>query len=286
MRLGIAGLLPPTLAEFNGAALLRVRDYGFKGAAWNPRTPPSDILIARAREIGRMFNDEGVDLAELGQYQTCLVHPEEAVRVQEIENLRQALRVARALGCPAVITGAGSLNPKGQWFSHPGNHSQGTRDRLISALREVVGTAENEGVFLALECHTNTALKDAPTAYAIIEEVASKALKVHLDPVNWMTLETVFDSGTAINRMFDLLGPFTYGAHSKGVIVEDKLIIHLSETYTGAEGDLLDHATFVRRLAALPGNPYLVIEHIPISAIPAAREHLLQAASMVGVSFT
>ena len=285
MRLGIAGLLPPTLDELDAAAVRRVREAGFSGAAWNSRIPLDDITLDRAGELGRIFAGEGVDLVEFGQYQTTLVDPDDAVRRRNVDTLGQALRLARALGCPAVITGAGSLNPTGQWLAHPDNHGPAVRDRLVAALRNVVRAAEAEGMILALECHTTTALKDAPTTRAIVDEVGSPALKVHLDPVNWITFDTVFDTGTAIHAMFDALGDHLYGAHSKGVALEDRLIIHLSETVTGAADDRLDHATFLQRLAALPGDPYLVLEHLPVEAIPAARAHLLRVAQAVGVGF-
>lgn len=286
MRLGIAGLLPAALDGFDTDVVRRVREYGFTGAAWSPRLPVSEFPMARAREIGRMLSDGDVVLVEFGQYHTCLVHADESVRLQHVESVRGALRLARAMGCPAVIIGAGSLHPDSQWFPYPGNHSPRVRERVVNALRRIVPVAEDEGVVLGLECHTNTAFKDAATVRAIMEEVGSNVLRVHLDPVNWMTPETVYESGTAINAMFDVLGARIYGAHSKGVVVEDKLIIHLSETYTGAKGDLLDHGTFLRRLAALSGNPFLVIEHIPVNAVPAARDYLLRIASTIGVSFT
>jgi hypothetical protein len=118
----------------------------------------------------------------------------------------------------------------------------------------------------------------------VIDAVGSPALKVHLDPVNWMTFETVYDNGPAIAAMFATLGAENiYGAHSKGVAVEDRLIIHLNETYTGAPDDLIDHATVLREVAALPGDPYLVIEHLSIDQMPGAREHLLTIAEQIGV---
>jgi L-ribulose-5-phosphate 3-epimerase len=286
MRLGIAGLLPGTIDELNTATARQVREMGFSGVAWNSRIPLATITPDRAREIGRIFADEGVDLVELGQYQTTLVDADASVRRQNVDNLRHALRISRALGCPAVITGAGSLNPKGQWFAHPENHGLAARERLVMGLREATRAAEDEGVILALECHTTTALKDAPTTRAIVEQVDSRALKVHLDPVNWITFDNVFNNGVAIESMFEALGQYLYGAHSKGVLLEDRLIVHLSETVTGAADDLLDHATFLKQLAALPGDPYLVIEHLPVEAMPAARDHVLAVARSVGLSFT
>jgi hypothetical protein len=102
-----------------------------------------------------------------------------------------------------------------------------------------------------------------------------------------MTFETVWTNGDAISSMFQALGPQRIqGAHSKGVRVENDLIIHMNETYTGGDGDLLDHAAFLQELSAMPGDPYLVIEHLAVEHMPHARAHLLRTAADQGLSFT
>ena len=285
MKLGIAQLLPTNLDEIDAAAVRRVRALGFAGAALYLHDPPDSVSTERAREIGRLCAAEGVELVEYGQYQVTLVDPDHAVREANVATLREACRVAAALGCPAVITGDGSLHPTNRWAPHPRNRAPETRDRLIAALGEAVRAAEVAGVVLALECHTVTPLYDAAMTRDVLDAVGSPALKVHLDPVNWMTFETVYDNGPAIAAMFQTLGADRiYGGHSKGVAVEDRLIIHMNETYTGAPDDLIDHATVLREVAALPGDPYLVIEHLTVDQMPGARDHLLRIAERIGVS--
>lgn len=131
-----------------------------------------------------------------------------------------------------------------------------------------------------------TALRDAPTARHVLDAVDSAALKVHLDPVNWTTFETAYRTGEATDAMFETLGADRLlGAHSKGVAVEDRLIAHVSETVTGAEDDVFDHAALLRRAAEMPAGFFVVIEHLKPEQMPAARAHLLQAAEQIGVTF-
>lgn len=284
MKLGIGGFLPSSFVEVTPEALRRVRELGFAGAAFYGPDSPTDVTTEQAREVGRICAEEGVELAEYGQYQRTLVDPEPAIRAANVAALQEAFGVAKALGCPVVITGAGSLSPDGHWFPHPQNRAPETLDRLIGSLREVVRGAEEEGVFLGLECHVATPLYNAAAARMVADAVGSPALKVHLDPVNWMTIDTVYDSGSAITEMVATLGPdLIYGAHSKGVAVESRLVVHLSETYTGAPDDLIDHASVLRELAKLPGDPYLLIEHLPVERMPTARDHLLRIAEKTGV---
>jgi sugar phosphate isomerase/epimerase len=286
MKLGIAGLLPRDLAAIDAAAVRRVAAMGFTGAAFYVSEPPAEVSSDQASEIGRICAGEGVELVEYGQYQTTLVDPDDGVRRTTLATIREACRIAHALGCPAVIAGIGSLNPAGQWFPHRDNYASATLDRLIATLREAVQFAEVEGVVLALECHVTTSLRDAAKAREVLDAVGSPTLKIHLDPVNWITFESIYENAPAITAMFATLGAsHIYGAHSKGARVENELIVHLNETYTGADDDLIDHAAVVSSLAALPGDPYLVIEHLAVEQMPGARLHLLDVAKRLGLSF-
>ncbi len=286
MKLGVLGYTPSKLADLKGEHLQQLRSMGFSGTGFPTGDDPADITTERAREVGRMYRDAGVDFVEYGRYLTTLVSPDPAIRAANIAALREAFRVARAAGCPAVITGAGSMNPKGQWTPHPDNYAPETRDRLIDTAKEAVKIAEDEGVLLGLECHTVTALRDARTTREILDAVGSPALKVHLDPVNWLTWETVYRTAEATADMFAVLGPDRLlGAHSKGVAVEPRLIIHMNETVTGGDDDIFDHAGLLRQAAKMPRDFYVVIEHLTPAQMPAARTHLLRIADQIGVGF-
>jgi hypothetical protein len=101
-----------------------------------------------------------------------------------------------------------------------------------------------------------------------------------------MTFETILDNTPAIDAMYQTLGPDRIaGAHSKGATLADKLIVHMDEVPTGAPGDLIDHEAVVRGLAALPGDRWLVIEHLSVADMPRARSRVLEAAANVGASF-
>jgi sugar phosphate isomerase/epimerase len=260
---------------------------GFSGSALPGNEPPDSISIDLAREIGKRAATEGVELVEYGQYQTTFVDADAAVRLSSIDVVREATRVAKAAGCRIVIVGVGSLNSAGQWYADGRNYLPETVLRLIESLREAVKPAEAEGLVLALECHVTTTLRSALVAREVIDAVGSPALKVHLDPVNWMSFETVFDSGPAISQMFANLGHERIsGAHSKGIVCANDFIVHMKETHTGGDGDLLDHHSFLKELAAMPGEPYLVIEHVAVERMPDARAYLLQVASELRLAFT
>mgnify|MGYP000687020299 CR=1 FL=1 len=49
----------------------------------------------------------------------------------------------------------------------------------------------------------------------------------------------------------------------------------MNETVAGAPGDLLDYVTYLRCMARLPAETYLVIEHTPVDQIAVARDYVL-----------
>jgi sugar phosphate isomerase/epimerase len=286
LRLGVTGALPRSLGELTPSAIARVREMGFSGTTLPAAESPAEISDRRAGEVGRMFADAGLDLVEYGRYGTNLVEPDDAGRREQIEGLRQALRVARAAGCRTVIAGAGSLNPRGAWLPHPENRAPATLDRLIASLREAARAAEDAGVPLGLECHTVTPLWDAATTGRVLDAVGSAWLKVHLDPVNWITFGSVYRTGEATRAMVETLGrERLLGAHSKGLALEERLIVHMNETRTGAPDDLFDHAALLREAAAMPLDFYVVLEHLSLDQMAPAREHLERVAREAGLSF-
>jgi sugar phosphate isomerase/epimerase len=286
VKLGVLQALPSRLDELSSERLARIGEMGFTGTGLPTSYVPDSITLERARDIGRQFADAGLDLVEYGRYHTTLIHPDPSVRRENIADLAAALRVARVAGCMAVITGAGSHNPGSQWWPHPDNYSRQTFDRLIESLREAVKPAEDEGVLLGLEGSALTPLKNAQTTRDVLDAVGSPALRAHLDPVNWITWDTIFSTGDAVRSMFETLGPERMlSAHNKGIAAENKAGMHISETVTGARDDIFDHAAILRVAAQMPSDFYLVIEHLSLDQMPAARNHLLRIAEQIGVHF-
>lgn len=286
MKLGVLQFLSPRLDDLAPDDLRELRMLGFTGTGLPTGDDPATISTDRAAQVGSRFVDAGIDLVEYGRYHTSLVERDAARQREHLASLREAIRVAAAAGCVPVIIGAGSLNPAGCWLPHPENFSEETLDRLINNLREAVKPAEDAGLLLGLECHTLTALRNAETARLVLDAVKSPALRVHLDPVNWITWETAYRSGEATSRMFEVLGPDRLlGAHSKGFVVEDRLLLHMSETATGTAGDLFDHSSLIQLAAQMPGDFYVVIEHLRREEMPAARDHMVRTAERLGVAF-
>ena len=199
-------------------------------------------------------------------YRPALVHPDEPVRREAARTLCAALAVAAQLGAHAVDTGPGSLSPRGPWFPHPYNYTRQAREQLVKSLREGARAAEEHGVLLCAEGHQLVTLRSAEVMREVIDEVGSPWLRVDFDPANWITLETVYESGAAIDAMLATLGGRVASAHVKDVVVRDRLVVHIDHCAAGT--GILDIPALLRGMERLDADAPVIIE--------AAEEHELE----------
>jgi sugar phosphate isomerase/epimerase len=282
MKLGLSPSGTWDVSTFDVDTLTWFRDQQFSGVV--PRFPGFENLTQEeCARIQSVYAQAGMDPIELGQYQLSFIDPDPIVRRAHMETMKRALERSAWMGCPVVITGSGSLNPASQWFDHRDNHSWRSFDLLAGCLRELVRTAQDTGVCIGLECHTYTALDSPERVRDLLDAVDSPMLRVDLDPVNWITYATYWDSGPFLHHMFDLLGDDLLGGHAKDVRQEDGLVVHLNETYAG-DGNL-DYGVYLQRMARLAPDTYLVMEHTAPEHVAAARDYILAEAVRVGVTF-
>jgi sugar phosphate isomerase/epimerase len=282
MKLGISPSEAWELSTFDASTLQAFKQLGFSGVVPRFSEYPT-FNQTQCAWVRSVYEQAGMDPMELGQYLLSFIDPDPALRRANIEKMKRALERAAWMGCPVVITGSGSLNPQHQWFDHRDNHSWRSFELLVQCLRELVRTAEDVEVCVGLECHTYTTLDSPERVRDVVDAVGSPMLKVDLDPVNWITYATYWDSGPYLHHMFDLLGDCLLGGHAKDVRQEDGLVVHLNETYAG-DGNL-DYGVYLQRLSQLDPDTYLVIEHTTLEQVPAARDYILAGAEKVGVSF-
>lgn len=284
MRFGVSGeLIPANMDEITPALAARVRALGFSGIFSRFRAnDPHTTTREQCRRARAVLEDAGLAMYQCTGYWQCLIHPDEARRREAVRTLRAALRVASWLGARGIDTGPGSLSPRGPWFPHPDNWTAGARQRLVQSLRECAPVAEECGVLLSLEGHQLVTLDSAETMRAVLDEVDSPLVKCDFDPVNWITLGTVYATGPAIERMVALLGPHIVSAHAKDVIIEDRLVVHLDSVAAG-EG-LLDYPTFLRLMEGLNPDYPIIVEGASVAQLPAVRAFLERQARALGIA--
>ena len=164
--------------------------------------------------------------------------------------------------------------------------SQGSTELVETTRRRVLeffnGSADEYGVNIILETHQTTVLNSAQAIRRVIERSDSDRVKVNVDPANFITdLQTAFNPAPVINELFDVLEPYIDTVHVKDFYLEDRFIVHISETVVGT--GIMDLATVLRRAQAANPDGYVVIEHLPVNLIPLAKRNLDQLIEALGL---
>lgn len=268
MRFGMSGcFLPADMNELTPEMCRRVRELGFSGIFTRFRANnPHDTPLHQAHRVRDLLAGEGVRLFQVTGYWQNLVTTDETVRAESVRTLQAALRLAGALGARGIDTGPGSMNPDGPWFPHPANWTFDARRQLVKSLKECAPVAEDEGVFLSLEGHQLVTLESAEVTREILDEVDSHWVRSDFDSANWITLSTIFQTGAALDHMFDVLGHHIVSCHAKDIWVENKLAVHLQDGCPGK--GLMDFNVLFRRMEALDPDYPIIAEGNSTEELP------------------
>lgn len=283
MRFGVCGgECPSNMDDLTAEFCKEVRSLGYSGIYCRFReNDPFATTEAQCRRARAILADNGIELYQVTGYWQCLIHPDEAQRAEAVRTLRRALEIARWLGARGIDTGPGSMNPRGPWFPHPDNWTALSRRQLIRSLRECASAAADTGVYLSLEAHQLVTLQTPEVTRDVLDAVDSPWVKSDLDVANWITLENTFDSGGAIDHMFDVLGNHIVSGHAKDSRIEDQLTIHITSCAPGT--GTLDFATYLRRMEALDPSYPLIVEGASYKEWPASAAFLHRTASELGI---
>ena len=273
--------LPTKIDDFSEETCRRIKDLGFSGCFTRFIDDPLETPHTRAHRVRDLMRDQGIEMYQAIGYRPPLHHPDETIRREAVKVLSAAVRLNAALGARGTHTGPGSLNPKGAWFPHPYNGTQQAKDQLIKSLREVAPVAEGEGIYIGMEGHVLVTLNSAETMREVLAAVDSPRVKCDLDPVNWVTLDTVYETGPAIKEMARTLEGFIIGGHSKDVVIEDKLVTHISECPTGL--GLLDYDAFLPLIESMDPDFPLLVEHCSTEDLPRISAYLHGKCGELGI---
>ncbi|MFH1268616.1 MAG: TIM barrel protein, partial [Planctomycetota bacterium] len=168
---------------------------------------------------------------------------------------------------------------------HPGNFSQEFFDATVENARKIIDAVKPHEAKFCFEM-MGWALPDSSDSYVqLIKAVDREAFGVHLDPANLVNSPKRFYRNTdLLNECFDKLGPWIVSCHAKDIAWEVGMQVHFREVTLG-EGEL-DYTTYLKRLAALPGDVPLMIEHMQgPEEYDKSRRHLFELGEKIGVSF-
>lgn len=238
----------------------------------------------RIRDIRKAFAKHDVAIAEVGRW--CnLLEPVEENRKANLAKVIDGLALAEEIGARCCVDIAGSRNPDVWYGPHPDNLSNDFFDAVVENARTIVDAVKPKTAKFSYEM-MGWALPDSADSYlAMIKAVERDGFGVHLDPCNLINSPTRFyRNAELLNECFDKLGPWIVSCHAKDVTWDVEMQVHFREVVLGTGS--LDYKTFLTRLAALPGDVPLMIEHMQgAEEYDRSREYVFQVGKEIGVRF-
>lgn len=267
-------------ADPEGLALAH-RKLGYR-AAYCPGVELKDT--DRIRDIVKAFAKHDVVLAEVGRW-VNLLDSDSTKRAANLKTVSEGLALAEALGARCCVDIAGSYSPTAWYGPHPDNLSAKFFDATVENARQIIDAVKPKRTKFCFEM-MGWALPDSPESYLrLIKAVDRPAFGVHLDPCNLVNSPARFyQNGKLIDECFEILGPWIASCHAKDVTWDVEMQVHFREVTIGAGS--LDFATYLRRLASLPTEVPLMIEHMPNAAeYDKSRQRIFEVGQQNGVRF-
>lgn len=218
MRIGIFGRTFP--GGDPEAVLDRVAAAGFRAVHWNMASAglpslPDAVPEGLARRIAGAARARGLAIAGLSGT-TNLIHPDPAERALGRARLAVIIEAARDMGAPLVTLCTGTRDPVDPWRAHPGNADPDAWADLLTELSHVIPLAEAACVRLGIEPETANVVRGPAEAKRLLDELASSALAIVLDPANLFEEPPPSEAlRDAVARAVDLLGPRLAMVHAK-----------------------------------------------------------------------
>lgn len=222
--------------------------------------PPADLKDARRlADIEAAYAKQDVVIAEVGRW--CnLMEADPAKRKANLAAVTEGLALADAIGARCCVDTAGSFSQESWFGPHPDNLGRHFLDAAVENARTIIDAVKPRRAKLGYEM-MGWALPDGPESYLrLIKAIDRPGFGVHLDVANAINCPARFyDSTRLINECFDQLGEHIVSCHAKDLVWDIEMNVHFREVPPGR--GKIDYAAYVRRVAGLPQQAPLMIEH-------------------------
>ena len=264
------------------ALALAHRALGYR-AAYCPGLSLKDT--GRIRAVERAFAKHDVVIAEVGRWVNML-DADPAKRAANIKLVTEGLALADEVGARTCVDIAGSYCAKEWYGPHPDNFSPRFFDAVVENARAIIDAVKPKRAKFSYEMMGWAIPESADSYVRLVKAIDRPAFGVHLDPCNAINCPERFYRNTdLLNECFDKLGAWITSCHAKDLVWDVEMNIHFREVRPGA--GVLDFATYLRRLARLPQQPPLMIEHMPnAEEYTRGREHIQKTARDCGISLS
>jgi sugar phosphate isomerase/epimerase len=244
---------------FHGVVL----EYGFADVRFDPWAPDWD----KARQIMSTLAKHNLKVAGLFAYYN-VVDPDAARRQRGEKRMQVLIENWKQLGSPVISTETGTLNEKSEWLESPENASEKGYQSCRAALEKLAQAAKKHGAIISIEPYWRNVIDSIARADRVLRDVPG--LKLVMDPCNYFRKEDLSRMDPMLEEMFSRLGRKIVLAHAKDV----KASADGADLPASGKG-VLDYPLFLRLLAGLNRELFLIIEHLTLDDVPRARDYVL-----------
>ena len=236
----------------------------------------------RIKAVSEAFAKHDVVIAEVGRW--CnMMDADTDKRKKNIENVTNGLALAEAIGARCCVDIAGSFNTESWFGPDPKNLTQEFFDAAVENARKVIDAVNPKRAKFSYEMMGWSYPDSADSYLKLIKAIDREGFGVHLDPCNAINCpERFYRNADMLNECFDKLGTHIVSCHAKDLTWDIEMNVHFREVCPGT--GTLDYSVFMKRLAELPQQPPLMIEHLAnAEEYDTARKYLLELGSKIGV---
>ena len=152
-----------------------------------------------------------------------MAHPDPAVRAEAVRRFDSFLAASKSIGASIVSLCSGTRCANHLWTYDPANRTDEAWRDMLDSMCRCTELAERYDLILAVETEASNVISTPEDARRLLDTVASRHLKMILDPAN------LFLPGTArpenvrptLRHAFDLFGDDIVLAHGKDIHAGD-----------------------------------------------------------------
>jgi sugar phosphate isomerase/epimerase len=244
---------------FHGVVL----EFGFADVRFDPWAPDWD----KARQITSTLAKHNLKIAGLFGYYN-VVDPDTARRQRGEQRMQVLIENWKQFDCPVISTETGTLNAKSEWLESPANASEAGYQSCRAALEKLTKAAKKHGAILSIEPYWRNVIDSIARADQVLRDVPG--LKLVMDPCNYFRKDDLSQMDPMLEEMFRRFGKKIVLAHAKDV----KAAAEGTDLPASGRG-VLNYPLFLRLLAGLNREIFLIIEHLTLEDVPRARDYVL-----------
>lgn len=244
---------------FHGVVL----ESGFADVHFDPWAPDWD----KARQITRTLAKHNLKIAGLFGYYN-IVDPDLARRKRGEQRMQVLIENWKQFGCPVISTETGTLNDKSEWAESPENVTEQGYQACRAALEKLAREAKKHGAIISIESYWRNVIDSIARTDRVLHDVPG--LKLVMDPCNYFRKDDLSQMDPMLEEMFRRFGKKIVLAHAKDV----KAAAEGTDLPASGQG-VLDYPLFLRLLAGLNREMFLIIEHLTLDDVPRARDYVL-----------